>query len=296
MNHRGFILPVVLLLLVAVSGLATVALIVARNEVALESGDFRYLGGRVQWAGTLDRVLGEAWRVDGSPIAEVQDGDGPGTLSLPGGFVMISAGGGPGPSYHSLAWVLDPDRVVGSLPWAGEVGWGILGPGVESGDGECAPEPGDALIRVRPPDPGTPPDPALEPPPRVGPVGVGTLSSRARTLVVTGESLQSPEESGAYGLPSGSRIRSGEGAGLLLVAGDLTLAGSARWRGLLMVQGELTLEEEARVDGVALVGERLRILDGARLVGCRPRALEALGDPALRRPFPVAGARLLGRF
>jgi hypothetical protein len=296
MSHRGFILPVVLLLLVAVSGLATVALVVARGEVALESGDFRYLGERLRWRGALDRVLdGSSSGPWGGPEEAPVEGNGD-MVMLPGGFVLFPGGLAPGPAYRSLAWTLDPEEVSASLPGAVEAGWGVTGPGVETGAGECAPGPWEALVRVRSPEAMPPAEPPLDPPPRIGPVGVASLLPRSRALGVVGEALPSMVQPGTYALPPGSRIRSGEGTGLLLVPGDLTLAGHTRWVGLLMILGELALEEEARIEGIALVGERLRIQDGARLLGCRPQAREALGDPALRIPFPVRGAGLLGRF
>jgi hypothetical protein len=296
MSRRGFILPVVLLLLVAVSGLATVALVVARGEVALESGDYRYLGERLRWRGALDRVLDGSTSGPWGGQREAPVEGGGDLVLLPGGFVLIPGGPGPGPVYQSLAWALDPEEASAALPGAAEVGWGVPGSGVEVGGGECAPEPWETLVRVRPPDAAPPADPALDPPPRVGPVGVASLLPRSLALDVVGEALPPGVQPGTYALPPGSRIRSGEGAGLLLVPGDLTLAGDARWVGLLMIVGELALEEEARVEGISLVGGRFRIDDGARLLGCRPRALEALLAPALRTPFPVRGARLLGRF
>jgi hypothetical protein len=296
MNHRGFILPVVLLLLVAVSGLATVALVVARGEVALESGDFRYLGDRLRWRGGLDRILDGSSREPWGGSEEAPAGGDGDMVLLPGGFVLIPGGLAPGPAYRSLAWALDPEEVSASLPGAVEVGWGVPGAGVEIGAGECAPESWEAPVRMRRPDPMPPANPLLDSPPRVGPVGVTSLLSLSQALDVVGEALPPVVQPGTYALAPGSRIRSGEGTGLLLVPGDLTLAGYARWVGLLMILGDLALEGDARIEGIALVGGRLRIQDGARLLGCRPRAREALGDPPLRTPFPVRGAGLLGRF
>jgi hypothetical protein len=296
MSRRGFILPVVLLLLVAVSGLATVALVVARGEVALESGDFRYLGERLRWRGALDRVLdgssGGPWGGSEEALAEGAAN----LVLLPAGFVLIPGGPAPGPAYQSLAWALDPDEVSAALPGAVEVGWGVPGPGVEIGGGGCETGPWETPVRVRLPEAAPPADPPLDAPPRVGPVGVASLLPRSQPLDIVGETLPPALQPGTYALPPGSRIRAGEGAGLLLVPGDLTLAGDARWVGLLMLAGELRLEDEARIEGIALVGERLRIQDEARLLGCRARARDALGDPALRTPFPVRGAGLLGRF
>jgi len=289
MTNRGFLLPVVLLFMVAASGMATVALLVARSEVLLERGDFRFLHDRVRWEAAL-----RSSELDIGLPGEASDGSF--RRPLGNGFVLIRSGRGRRPGYQSVLWILDPDSVAAGLPPAGEVGWGIPENGVEWGGEECGlPDPGP-LVRVRPtPGPGAP-DPPPDPPPRLGPVGIASLLPRARLLLPPGDRYLPLAARELVQVPPGSRLEEGEGHGILLAPGDLILAGEVRWHGLVLVEGDLDLEAEARIEGVALVGGRLRLVDDARLTGCPSRAREALESPGVAGTHPVRGGRLLGRY
>lgn len=80
----------------------------------------------------------------------------------------------------------------------------------------------------------------------------------------------------------------GEGQGLLLVTGDLRLAGGARYAGLILVGGDLVLEAGAVLEGVVRVRGSFLAAEGARLAARWCPALLALeAAPALRRPLPL---------
>lgn len=283
MSRGGFVLPLVLVLLVAASGIGVVALLVARTEVALEGGDFRYARDRLRWADV----------VAADPI-----GGAPGTLTttLGHGFVLSRSGAGPGPGHHHLSWVPDPDALAATLPHGVEVGWGPPESGVVPGDASCGPVDPGGLVRVRGPEPEPGPDPPLPPPPRLGPVGTDRLARRAHAW--EGPALPDPRGDAPLlaSAPDGARLHEGAGMGVLVVPGSLMLAGSVRWEGLVIVAGDLDLAEGARLVGAALVGGRLRIHAPALLEACPLRASEALAAPALAPPFPVPAARELGRF
>lgn len=289
MSSRGFVLPFVLLVLVALSGVAVVALLVARTEVALEPGDFRYLEERARWGWLLENPP--------DPWGEGEGGS-PGELlrPLPEGFALVRSRVGAGPAYHGVVWLLDPDRAAEALPPAAEVGWGVPDSGVEWGGPGCGDTESAFLVRTRSPPPPEASDPAPDPPPRLGPSGIPTLLPRARLIEPTEPSSFPVDPGTVTTAPVGSRLEAGEGKGLLLVSGDLTLSGSHRWTGVVMVLGNLDLEGDAYLEGVALVGGRLRIRDDARLAGCPARATQALAAPELRRPFLVPGGQHLGRF
>lgn len=83
-------------------------------------------------------------------------------------------------------------------------------------------------------------------------------------------------------------VESGAGQGILIVAGDLTLAAGVRFHGLLLVGGTLRLLDGARVDG-AVRAARLELARASiRYDPCSlRRAFDAA--PRLRGPFRAAG-------
>lgn len=85
-------------------------------------------------------------------------------------------------------------------------------------------------------------------------------------------------------------LEGGEGQGLLLVRGSLSLRAGAVFAGLVVVSDSLTLEGGARLVGLARTGGPVRLGSGTRVLGraCPPLlALDAV--PALRRPRPAPG-------
>jgi hypothetical protein len=89
----------------------------------------------------------------------------------------------------------------------------------------------------------------------------------------------------------------GEGQGLLLVDGGLTLAGGAVFAGIVVVRDSLTLLPDARISGLARVGGAVTLRSGAELRGRACAALLALqGRPKLYRPVRVPGGAWIRPF
>ncbi|MGH7483060.1 MAG: hypothetical protein ACRELV_12970, partial [Longimicrobiales bacterium] len=92
-------------------------------------------------------------------------------------------------------------------------------------------------------------------------------------------------------------ITGGSGQGVLIVPGDLTLSGGARFAGLVLVGGRIDVAADARIDGlVRAEGADASRVDGAVRAAACPiwRALTA--TPGLRSPFLPAGHRWIPQF
>ena len=280
-SPRGVVLPIVLLLILGMAALSTSALVLARTELVADRSGQKQVRDR----DLADRVL----------RAE------PGTQGferhikvLPAGFQLVEARpDAPGLSYFAVAWALDPDSVLARLPGALEA-TGILPTGGVSRKDGCATGSTELVVR-RPPSLG--PDGVLgEATPRLGLLGVSELialpgvdliSSAPLPLLSTHQILR------ARG--SVFEVRGGEGLGLLVSDGDLTLDGATRLGGLLVVAGNLTLQDSALFEGVAVVGGEVRISGAAQLLGCPDLALEVLHLPELARVHHLPGGGFLGR-
>ena len=85
------------------------------------------------------------------------------------------------------------------------------------------------------------------------------------------------------------------GAGVLVVDGDLVLAGGASWTGLLLVAGDLTVADGSRVTGLLRAGGTLTVAAGAAVNGSACAALEAFNRAtSLFRPRPLPGRASAG--
>jgi hypothetical protein len=83
--------------------------------------------------------------------------------------------------------------------------------------------------------------------------------------------------------PGNMRIDGGAGQGLLLVDGDLTIAGGARFSGVASVRGVLEITEASELHG-AILASRVIVRDGshARYSSCAAeRALRAAAEPVV---------------
>ena len=80
----------------------------------------------------------------------------------------------------------------------------------------------------------------------------------------------------------------GDGAGVLVVIGDVTLEPGASWTGLLLVSGNVVLERAARVVGLVRGGGEVSVGDNAVVDGSACAALRALeAATSLARPVPL---------
>jgi hypothetical protein len=97
--------------------------------------------------------------------------------------------------------------------------------------------------------------------------------------------------------PADLVVDGGEGQGLLLVDGSLTLAGGAVFAGMVVVRDSLTLLPDARISGLVRVGGAVTLGSGAGLRGRACAALLALqGRPELYRPIRVPGGSWIRPF
>ena len=99
------------------------------------------------------------------------------------------------------------------------------------------------------------------------------------------------------GTRSSLRLDQGRLCGILVVGGDLRLAGDVRIQGLVLVGGDLILEADAVLEGMARVGGVLRVQDSAvlRISACPVlRAMEEVG--ALADPVPLPGGSRISGF
>jgi hypothetical protein len=125
---------------------------------------------------------------------------------------------------------------------------------------------------------------------------------------ITGSALPSPPGDSVRGCPDGDgpsvfegtpgslNLERGRLCGILVVGGDLRLAGDVRVQGLVLVGGDLHLEEGAVLEGMARVGGGLRLVDSALLRSSACPVLRAMEEPAvLKHPLLLReGSRISG--
>ncbi|MEX1258098.1 MAG: polymer-forming cytoskeletal protein [Gemmatimonadota bacterium] len=289
----GMILPVVLFLTLALGGAATSILVLARAERVVESAALRYLGDRVLSEAALARLPGDGGFSPGgsSPAAT------PTIEPLATDYILGRAGSRVGgPRHHALLWRLNPDSIAATLPGALEFGSAAPSGTIEAMGPEC---PGGsetrALIRPRPPPfPGA--DPPLFEGPRLGPLGLDRLLDVATVTLATAGTLPEGESVEIVRVLPGVAVVAGEGRGMILSEGDLTIRGTAHVRGIVMAAGTIEVGGEALVEGVLLAGGSVRVTDHGRVTGCRGLAAIALSHPRLSGTHAVSGGERLGRF
>ena len=280
-SRRGVVLPVVLLLILGMAALSTSALVLARSELVADRSGQRQVRDR----DLANRVLRSEPGTEGFDRR---------TTVLPAGFQLVEARpDAPGLSYFEVAWVLDPDSVLVRLPGALEATGTLPTEGVGTKD-ECGTGSTELVVRR---SPSLGPDGALgEAPPRLGLLGVSELIALPGVDLISSAPL--PILSTHQILRARGpvfEVRGGEGLGLLVSDGDLTLDGATRLSGLLVVAGNLALRDSALFEGVAVVGGEVRISGAAQLLGCPDLALEVLRLPELARDHRLPGGGFLGR-
>ena len=81
-----------------------------------------------------------------------------------------------------------------------------------------------------------------------------------------------------------------QGAGVLVVNGDLGFAPGSSWIGLVLVAGEVTVHDSARIQGLMRAGGRVTLKRGSVVDGSACSALNALqAADSLSRPLPLPG-------
>ncbi len=313
-------LPLVLVLLLALTALAHGTLLLARREVQA-SGSFRRVlqarrGAEGGVALTLERMPeGAGERVPGTVVPVVAGSTRDGgwyrgdLLWLDRELFLVAGRGGsrdwPGEGREGwVGWSLDPVTRMGALRAVLEVGEGVTFQGsarvlgsdllsdpTEWPSGICEPQlaildslfPSGSLPATAPLGPSHLPD--AGPGGAIPPLGLlsgSVLLDRGGAGEETGPS---PE--------AGSGCPGDGGPAFLAVPGSLTLDGG-RLCGLLVVGGTLRLTGGHRFQGMALVGEDVILQDGARLEGLgRVGGALQVMDRALVRGSACAAFRAL---
>jgi len=274
-GREGLVLPITLLLLLASMAAATSVFVLARSERILGGADLRFLEERLS---------------ERSPA---------GSVPIQGGYRLLRLTGvGPGAVSWGLGWELVPDSLLPEWPWALEVGFLPPSTGVATSP-ECggASHPTTPLVRVRGGGWAGGADPPISPPPRLGPLGIPELRLLMERELRPGEGWgEGGVDARLLLVAGGFSTPPGEGEGVLVAEGDLTLSAGSHFRGLVLVGGDLLLASGSSIEGVALVRGRARLEEGGHILGCPDAAAAALTHPALARVHAVAGGERLGRF
>ncbi len=318
--RRGFVLVLVLLLLLAFTGLAHASLVLLRmhRRTGAVVGAVRAR----QWGATSLAAAG-ARALDSLPDSLSLDTT---TVVIPGGraltwsrrlspeLALVSGrvdSAGVGSEAGALAWALDPVARLAALPRAVETGM-VTDPATRAavGEGETTACPSGLLPPV-----GSRPLVGVRAgsgPGASEPLALGYLS--ADTVLARLEPL-----SGAWGTPAPAvsdgacaaapwnwgdpldpespcaqrfvglaragdlEVRGGVGQGLLVVDGDLVLSG-VTFRGMVLVAGDLRVDAGARIEGVARVGGSFVVADGGWVAGPCAAYTALVADSTLRRP------------
>lgn len=132
---------------------------------------------------------------------------------------------------------------------------------------------------------------------RLGNFSVSMLEEFADRRLPSGGSL-TPLCTGCWSglvFAIGSTELRGQGAGVLVVDGDLTLGSGSVWTGLLLASGEVTLTDGSGAVGLVRAGEALTVESGASVDGSACAAVEALrAAMSLARPLAMPGRSSAG--
>jgi hypothetical protein len=291
----GMALPLVLLLLLALTAFGHGVLLLSRQELKaswafrdlIRAGQAAEIGLRLGW-GTP--VGAEDLRRPGAAVPVIS-GETLGGLTYETSrrwldtefFLLESRGGlrGWGGEKNAgwIGWALDPGTRITSFLGAVEVGLEVRrDPGDSSGRSATSRIPplgllsGDELLkRVNDPSPS-------------GGVERDGMDCWDR----------------AFGIPArGSSddvvLQGREECGLLVVGGDLRLENKVRFRGLALVGGNLILDKGSTFEGMAKVGGALILRLESRFIGSPLQALRALeGVPSMTDPLLVQRGMSLG--
>jgi hypothetical protein len=268
---EGFLLPVALLMLVALTGMTFAAFLLAGAEIRLAAAERSYveLLARTPPPGSPPPAPGEV------PIA------------LGRGFVLFRLpppGSGAGPAPHRVAWMVDPDRESAEFVAPVEIGMPPAPPAdrILLVEGPCGWEESGPRVRfLDGPEP-----------PILGPLPFASLLAR----VPEGEETAPPSWSGLHVEGPGLRVIAGEESWLVVVPEWLEVTGPGVLRGLILADGDVSLAAGARLEGAVRTPGRVVLAEGAVVAGDRCAVRRALSVPILASPFPISGGERLGRY
>lgn len=285
-SRRGILLPVVLLVILALGAVSVSVLVLVSTQRLVARGELAYLEDRIR-AEALMVGLDEGVAIEGFSLTEVE---------LLGAFSLVGvAPANRGLSYFSVRWVLNPDSITAGLPGALELVGSAPEVGVQPLEG-CSSMGARPLVVTLSHDASSPSATQGPGTPRVGLLGVSELLELAESELPEPAVLPGAAPAAVRRASAGTVILGGQGTGVLIAVGDLTLEGSTQFSGLLIVEGALTLLGSARVEGVVLAGGSVRISGDAAIFGCPDTARAGLELPALNRGHPLPEGWLLGRY
>lgn len=313
-DRRGFALVLALLALMVLAGIASAALAAALGQLRAAGRAGRVLAGQTGATASVEEALdgtrGQPASVVGQPAVEMfrdtMGSDGMRRvldLRIAREFHLlvgeVSWGGGV-PTRHARAvWWLDPEARVGGHRAVLEAAAVVVAPGSRVRT--------DLILRGRPAvpgcshlpllaqafaDPGSLLSGGLPRPPewgagtddpdfdrvRLGRFSASMLDSLADTRLSADGRLV-PACAGCWsGLVFGSGAAQllQQGAGVLVVDGDLIVGSGASWTGLLLVAGDLMIASGSRVTGLLRAGGTLTVAFGAEVDGSACAAIEGL--------------------
>ena len=332
-DRRGFALVLALLALMILAGIASAALAAALGQLRAASRAGRVLAGQEGARAIVEAVIQETRGVPsasvGGPAVEmVRDTMGAYGIRraldvriAPEFHLFVgeaALGGGVPMRYARVVWWLDPESRVGAHRAVLEGGAVSMASGARvrsdmvlaerPGVSGCGLSPilGQTFGGMSPPVSG-----ALPQPPEWGGVGDGSDIASLRLGRFSAPMLErladrrlsegGPPHPSCPGCWSGLVFGDGtvelleEGAGVLVVDGDVTLGPGSSWVGLLLAAGDLTLTSGSRLVGLARAGGTISVVSGALVDGSACAALEALRNAtSLARPLVIPGRSSAG--
>lgn len=327
-DRGGFALVLVLLALMVLAGIASAALAAGLGQLRAAGRAGRVLAGQTVATASVAEAIGgmrgQPVTLVGGPAVEVlrdtiEDGGSRRVLDLriaPEFHLLMGEAwwdGGVAMRHARVVWWLDPEERTGGHRAVLEAETVVVAPGSAVRT--------DLILRARPGVPGCSRSPALarsfarpgplvhgalpQPPewgagsdaPDFGPVRLGRFgASMLEALADTrlsGDGRLVPACPGCWsGLVYGSGAAHllQEGAGVLVVNGNLTMGNGSSWTGLVLVAGDLMIASGSRVAGLLRAGGTLTVASGAEVDGSACAAAEALRRAAsLARPLTLPG-------
>lgn len=327
-DRRGFALVLALLALMVLAGIASAALAASLGQLRAAGRAGRVLDGETGAVASveeaIDMMRGRPASVVGGPAVEIlRDTIGSGVMRraldlrvAPEFHLLVgeaSRGGGVPVRHARVVWWLDPETRVGGHQAVLEATVVAVSPGSRVRT--------DLILSERPGVPGCGDSPALarsfgrpgsivsgtlpespewgagsDPPDfdrlRLGRFGARMLDGLAEARL-SGDGRLVPACPGCWSglvFGSGASQLSEQGAGVLVVDGDLTVDAGSSWTGLVLVAGDLDIAGGSRVTGLFRAGGTLTVASGAEVDGSACAAIEALnGAASLARPLPLPG-------
>lgn len=309
---EGFVLPLLLVLLLALTALAHGVLVLARRHLEISSLSARVLQAEKGAEAGVSAAEAEWWTTEEPlplPAGEGELASGITftfrTSRIATELLLVETTGEvpetPPVRASRVYWTADPDARAAAADAAVATGLGLVGEGgevVSSGDGSdgsrgtgwtggdggaSGGDGGDdeacAAVASLPPLSGVTPLPPTEGETGSSVPGLGLLD---------GAALRERSGPGVLIFEAAPGAADPGGSGVRVAEGDLRIPEGTVARGLFLVGGDLVLEPGAEAVGMARVRGAVRMGDGSRIVGDRCAVRQAIAHaPPLAIPIPL---------